>query len=191
MSDSAPIASPFSKKLGTNYCPKDEEVAEIQALLVEPTLRMERLDNEIATLWKTIDTLTAEREGIDAYVAAHKALISPVRRLPLDIIQEIFIACMPTHRNCVMSAREAPVLLGRICSSWRAISLATPRLWASLHIVEPIRPVHSFPYALFEAKLTQRLETAKTWLNRSGQCPLSISLEGCAAQWGMPHSPPA
>ncbi|KAJ6456394.1 hypothetical protein C8R45DRAFT_1034332 [Mycena sanguinolenta] len=36
------------------------------------------------------------------------------------------MACMPTHRNCVMSAAEAPVILGRICSSWRAISIHRP-----------------------------------------------------------------
>ncbi|KAJ7022093.1 hypothetical protein C8F04DRAFT_245444 [Mycena alexandri] len=41
----------------------------------------------------------------------------------------------PTHRNRVMSAVEAPVLLGRICRSWR--SLTTPRLWSRLHVVEP------------------------------------------------------
>ncbi|KAJ7473333.1 hypothetical protein FB451DRAFT_1249020 [Mycena latifolia] len=85
---------------------------------------------------------------------------------------------MPTHRNCVMSAREAPVLLGRICSAWRAISLSTPRLWSRLHIVEPTPPFNSSFDALFEAKWVQRLETAKTWLDRAGQCPLSISLEG-------------
>jgi hypothetical protein len=41
--------------------------------------------------------------GLGAYVDTHKALISPARRLPLDIIEEIFVACLPTHRNCVMS----------------------------------------------------------------------------------------
>ncbi|KAJ6537311.1 hypothetical protein DFH09DRAFT_1178438, partial [Mycena vulgaris] len=186
MPDSTAMTSCFSPKLGTNYCPKDDEVLEIQALLVEPTLRLDRLDNEIAAMREALDTLIAERDGVDAYVSAHKALISPVRRLPLDIIQEIFIACMPTHRNCVMSAREAPVLLGRICSAWRAISLATPRLWASLHVVEPSRSYPTSSDALFEAKWTQRLETAKTWLSRSSQCPLLISMEGASEQWGMP-----
>ncbi|KAJ6581782.1 hypothetical protein B0H19DRAFT_884580, partial [Mycena capillaripes] len=123
------MSSPFAAQLGTNYCPKDDEILEIKELLVEPTRRLKRLDDEIADLQKAIRKLAEERDGLDAFVAAHQALISPVRRLPLDIIQDIFIACIPTHRNCVMSASEAPVLLGRICSSWRAISLSTPRIW--------------------------------------------------------------
>ncbi|KAJ7937449.1 hypothetical protein B0H13DRAFT_2418564, partial [Mycena leptocephala] len=162
--------SPFTPQLGTNYCPTDEEVLEIQDLLVQPTLRLKRLDDEIADLQKA-------RESLGTYVAAHRALISPVRRLPLDIVQEIFIACLPADRNCVMSASESPVLLGRICSSWRAISLSTPRLWASLHIAEPSRPPDSD--MSFEKKYIQRLETMKAWLRRSGDCPLSISLQ-CA-----------
>ncbi|KAF8177075.1 hypothetical protein K438DRAFT_1522243, partial [Mycena galopus ATCC 62051] len=55
--------------------------------------------------------------------------------LPPDIIQEIFIACLPTHRNCAVSATEAPALLGRIRGAWRAISLSTPQLWARLRVV--------------------------------------------------------
>ncbi|KAJ7140792.1 hypothetical protein C8R44DRAFT_761894 [Mycena epipterygia] len=169
------MSSPFASKLGTNYCPTDEEMTEIQSLIVEPGLRLQRLDDEIADLQKAIDKLAEERASLDAYVEAHKALISPVRRLPLDVIQEIFVACIPTHRNCVMSAREAPVLLGRICSSWRAISLSTPRLWARLHVVEPMPSADSISTSVDE-KPAQRLETMKMWLGRSGECPLSISL---------------
>ncbi|KAJ7432587.1 hypothetical protein FB451DRAFT_1377212 [Mycena latifolia] len=168
------MSSPFTSKLGTNYCPQDEEILQIQTLLVEPTLRLKRLDDEIAVLQKALDKLAEERAGISAYVDTHKALISPARQLPLDVIQEIFTACIPTHRNCVMSAMEAPVLLGRICSSWRSISLSTPRLWSRLHIVEPH---FTDPPDLFEKKLAQRLETTKMWLGRSGNCPLSISLQ--------------
>ncbi|KAJ7252089.1 hypothetical protein B0H12DRAFT_623079 [Mycena haematopus] len=95
-------------------------------------------------------------------------------RLPLDIIAEIFIACLPTHRNCVMSATEAPVILGRICSSWRTISLSTPRLWSRLHIVQP-ESLH-WPNGPYEARVAQRLEVGNAWLKRSGNLPLSISL---------------
>ncbi|KAJ7252145.1 hypothetical protein B0H12DRAFT_1118704 [Mycena haematopus] len=86
-----------------------------------------------------------------------------------------------------MSASEAPVLLGRICSSWRAISLSTPRLWASLHVVEPLPPGPSGPAAAaaFDQKVAQRLEITKTWLGRSGHCLLSISLQ--SAPEDAPH----
>ncbi|KAF8138028.1 hypothetical protein K438DRAFT_1543783, partial [Mycena galopus ATCC 62051] len=123
------MSSPFASKLGTNYCPLDKEVLEIQALLVEPLSRLQSLDNRIAELQNAIDELAKKRATVSAYVDAHRALISPIRRFPLDMLQEIFVACLPTHRNCVMSATESPVLLGRICSSWRTISLSTPRLW--------------------------------------------------------------
>ncbi|KAJ7441737.1 hypothetical protein FB451DRAFT_1190924 [Mycena latifolia] len=175
---------PFQLPLGTNYCPQDEEVEEIQALLTEPILRLKRLDDEIADLQKALDKLAEERAGLSAFVDAHKALISPVRRLPLDIIQEIFVACIPTHRNCAMSAMDAPVLLGRICSAWRAISLSTPRLWSRLHIVEPTCPFDS-ALPVFEDKLAQRLEVTKMWLGRSGQCPLSISLQSTFDRTGF------
>ncbi|KAF8196783.1 hypothetical protein K438DRAFT_1825544 [Mycena galopus ATCC 62051] len=163
------MASPFVLRLGTNYSPSDDEVVEIKSLLAEPTHRLKELDDKIAEMQKAIDKLAEERDGIEAYVQSHKALISPTRRLPPDIIQEIFIACLPTHRNCVISASEAPILLGRICSSWRALSLSTPRLWCSLHVAEPLRAPNDGSFDL--------IEIAKTWLGRSGQCPLSISLQ--------------
>ncbi|KAJ6465792.1 hypothetical protein C8R45DRAFT_1022399 [Mycena sanguinolenta] len=169
------MSSPFALRLGTNYCPTDQEDLEIRSLLVEPTLRIKELDDEIASLQKSIDKLVEERNGLQSYVEAHSALISHVRRLPRDVIHEIFLACMPTHRNCVMSATEAPILLGRICSAWRTISLTSPRLWAILHIVEP-EPPGEFWGDAHEHKVAQRVEMTKTWLARSGECPLSISL---------------
>ncbi|KAJ7457857.1 hypothetical protein FB451DRAFT_1047098 [Mycena latifolia] len=69
--------SPFSSQLRTNYCPNDDEVAKIKLLLVEPSLRLERIDLELANIQ------IAERSRISAYVDAHRARISPFRRLPL------------------------------------------------------------------------------------------------------------
>ncbi|KAJ7205957.1 hypothetical protein GGX14DRAFT_643722, partial [Mycena pura] len=180
------MSSAFATKLGTNYCPNVEEAAELKALLVEPVLRLKRLDDEIAEMQRAIDKLTEERNHVAAYISAHRALLSPVRTLPLDIIQEIFSACLPTDRNCVMSASEAPVLLGRICSSWRAISLSTPSLWANIHIAESTSPpTTNTPSVIFQKKMAQRIEIIKTWLSRSGHCPLSISLAGSTSEWTM------
>ncbi|KAF8138026.1 hypothetical protein K438DRAFT_1880965 [Mycena galopus ATCC 62051] len=82
-----------------------------------------------------------------------------------------------------MSATECPVLLGRMCSSWKTISLFTPRLWARLHIAEPVR-VARRRLGIFE----QRMEVATAWLKRSDQCPLSISLAGYNLTIFVAHS---
>ncbi|KAJ7499962.1 hypothetical protein FB451DRAFT_1207089 [Mycena latifolia] len=195
---SPPFASAFVTKLGTSYSPLDEEIVQIQELLVEPSSRLKRLDDQIADLYRAIAKLNEEHNRLGAYVDAHRALISPMRRLPLDVLQEIFVACMPKDRNCVMSAREAPVLLGRICSSWRTISLSTPRLWSRLHIAEPTLPFRNFQghneLVQYSNKLAQRVEVTKIWLGRSGQCPLSVSVESSdhgpiqTAPLGRPNS---
>ncbi|KAK7001446.1 hypothetical protein R3P38DRAFT_3049167 [Favolaschia claudopus] len=175
------MLSTFAQHLGTNYCPSEDEVLEVKNLIAEPTRQLLTLDEEISQLQKSIEKLQEKRKTLSTYVDEYKALISPIRRIPQDVLSEIFIACLPTHRNCVMSASEAPVLLGRICSSWRALSLATPRLWASLHIVEP-RALRS---GLYDDKIDQRLEVMKMWLGRSGQCPLSISFH-CTEYYAAP-----
>ncbi|KAJ7049963.1 hypothetical protein C8F01DRAFT_1181117 [Mycena amicta] len=169
------LSTPFAARLGSNYCPTDDEAVEIKALIAESSSQLPLLDAQIATVQKSLDTLYQKRSGIAKFLEAHKDLVSPIRRLPVDVIQEIFIACLPTQRNCVMSASEAPVLLGRVCSFWRTLSLSTPRLWSSLHLVEPVFSPSKSIGALEERKFDQRIEVAKAWLGRSGQCPLSIS----------------
>ncbi|KAJ6537855.1 hypothetical protein B0H19DRAFT_1181055 [Mycena capillaripes] len=113
---------------------------------------------------RLLGNLTRKRDELTEYIDAHLALVSPMRRLPEDVIRAIFIACMPSKRNAVMSPEDTPLLLCQICSSWRQIALATPLLWASLHIVVPV------------AKIDQLIQAVRSWLSRSGVLPLSISL---------------
>ncbi|KAJ7811561.1 hypothetical protein B0H14DRAFT_2378290, partial [Mycena olivaceomarginata] len=103
--------------------------------------------------------------------------------LPCNVIEEIFMSCLPTHQNCVMNATEAHVLLGRVYSAWRTILLSTPRLWSKLHVVKLKSPWCTYQMSEAQAqklseKVAQRMEATKMWLDRSGPCPLSISLHG-------------
>ncbi|KAJ7823990.1 hypothetical protein B0H14DRAFT_1307061 [Mycena olivaceomarginata] len=115
------MKSRFFHHFNTNYVPSDEEIECIRADLVSHTQELARIDERIREL-------SAQRDQIQDYIDSHKALISHPRRLPVDILREIFVACLPVDRNAVMSAQEAPLLLGRICSAWRSIVLTTPRL---------------------------------------------------------------
>ncbi|KAJ7772175.1 hypothetical protein B0H16DRAFT_1409618, partial [Mycena metata] len=95
-------------------------------------------------------------------------LISPLRSMPPEILQEIFMACLPTEHYAIMDTSQAPLLFGRVCSSWRSISLSTPTLWSSIHIV---------PSAIGPFESNDKFASLQAWLQRSGNCPLSISIK--------------
>ncbi|KAJ7080523.1 hypothetical protein C8R44DRAFT_653546, partial [Mycena epipterygia] len=129
-----PADSPFSYRLDTNYVPSDPEMEQIRALLVEPIDELARIDVQLEEMGVLIRKLSTRRASLKAAIDAHMALISPARRAPEDVLQEIFFACLPTAHNAVIDPGEAPLLLGRICRYWRAIAYTNPRLWNSLHI---------------------------------------------------------
>ena len=93
----------------------------------------------------------------------------PFNRLPREIIAEIFWNCLEHKRETVwMSSGSAPLLLSRVCSSWRALALAMPQLWANVGILLR-HPSDADPSIC--AHIT------RTWLERSGILPLTVAIE--------------
>ncbi|KAF7367746.1 hypothetical protein MSAN_00838500 [Mycena sanguinolenta] len=132
----------FADKLGTNYVPSDEEMAYLRDLLVGSS-------EQLAKIQAQIDEM--------------EALISPMRHIPDDVLRAIFFACLPTAHNALIDIAEAPLLLGRICRRWRAVSYSTPMLWTSIHIPP------SDPIGVLKPVVEQ-------WLEHGALCPLTVSL---------------
>ncbi|KAJ7111831.1 hypothetical protein C8R44DRAFT_798749 [Mycena epipterygia] len=158
--------TPFKDLLHTNTVPSDPECQRIRELLVGPREEAAKFTDEIARLETLLDELTAKRDRLNEFIDAHLALVSPARRLPDDLVAEIFTASLPSNRNAILSGAESPLLLCHICRAWRNLALRTPRLWASLHIVAPSD----------SSKVGQLNDAVKLWLSRSGVLPLSISI---------------
>ncbi|KAJ6584014.1 hypothetical protein DFH09DRAFT_1434103 [Mycena vulgaris] len=102
--------------------------------------------------------------------------MSPLRRTPHEILQEIFLACLPTEHNALIDPGEDAhaawlhlwPLAKRRAVHVNALELAphpkTPSSWSST-----TRPEN----------IAQKLEqVVETWLDRSAACPLSISFSG-------------
>ncbi|KAJ6585408.1 hypothetical protein B0H19DRAFT_926198, partial [Mycena capillaripes] len=134
-----------------------------------------RLDAQIDDMQAVLDQLRAKRGALKEEIGAHKALVSPMRFIPQDVLQEIFTSCLPTKHNALIDPRCAPLLLGFICRNWRKVAHSTPRLWSSLHI--PLfsgeNPMYTPPPSLTFVSTFEGILEA--WLDRSGTCPLSIS----------------
>ncbi|KAJ3538569.1 hypothetical protein NMY22_g5105 [Coprinellus aureogranulatus] len=82
----------------------------------------------------------------------------PLNALPDDVLEAIFIACLPSNPWCTTSSpTAAPVLLTRVCRRWRALVIALPRLWTTLTVEDLIcqeseraEALPHYPISLFE-----------------------------------------
>ena len=164
----------LASNLGTDcIATQPDQVARIKEFLAEPISKLNELQREIDQVKAHYDSLVEKHMELSRYIKQYEALIAPIHRLPVDVLREIFLHCLPTTHNAVISSEECPILLTRICSSWRRISLDTPVLWASIYI--PIPGPHHVE-AMKTAKT--RAKAIKEWLGRSGGCVLDISLHG-------------
>ncbi|KAJ7701494.1 hypothetical protein B0H17DRAFT_885120, partial [Mycena rosella] len=70
-----------------------------------------------------------KRTLLQATIDTHKALMSPIRCIPQDVLSEIFSACLPTAHNALIDPDKALLLLGRICRPWQSVMYSTLKLW--------------------------------------------------------------
>ncbi|KAF7298729.1 hypothetical protein MIND_00820400 [Mycena indigotica] len=177
--------SPFAAKLSTNFVPCDSELEEIRGYLAGYFAKLAELDSQIAQWQAKIDELAATRDCVKAVIGQHAALISPMRRVPEDILREIFLYCLAAEPVALVDARRAPMLLTHVCASWRHLAHAMPALWNSIHI-----PGGSFSQAGgLGDMLSFNAEVVAPWLNRtkgtSQLLSLSMSFKRPNQTWGL------
>ncbi|KAJ7066249.1 hypothetical protein C8F01DRAFT_1122796 [Mycena amicta] len=169
------MQSPFQNILHTNTVPTDAQVEEIRAFLDPHRLELTELDKEVHRLAQLFNEATTRRDELQGMVAAHEALVAPMRRVPDDVLRVIFVHTLPERRNTALDSSEGPLLLSRVCKYWRELALTTPRLWASMHlVVAPDAPDDWHPSQRnFQELLHSQMEI---WLERSAAVPLAISM---------------
>ncbi|KAJ3567291.1 hypothetical protein NP233_g6460 [Leucocoprinus birnbaumii] len=175
------ISPPSKALLRTGYLFPDEEPPKaIGTTVVRGSCRLRAVEDEIHRLRKLTTKLLLKKQAISTFVDTHRELLAPFNRLPSDVLEEIFHHTLPTAHNAVMDTDEPPLLLSRVCTRWRRVAYATPRLWASIHITAIVPP--SFKHRRRDGR---KLEAIANWLSRSGALPLSITLS-----YKSPHAPP-
>ncbi|KAE9387684.1 hypothetical protein BT96DRAFT_1025784 [Gymnopus androsaceus JB14] len=108
-----------------------------------------------------------------------KSPSSQNHRLPIEILTEVFLHCVPTNYDTppVCLAREAPLVLTSICREWRLVALNTPRLWCFPRFRLPQ------PTSMAAEGSARQQIGIELWLKRSGSLPLSLSL--CPSRFGF------
>ncbi|KAJ7758653.1 hypothetical protein B0H16DRAFT_1370405, partial [Mycena metata] len=163
----------------------------VRALISSLLAELPRYDKEIGRLDAIFETLTADRSALQKlYEQCVGVLDAPIRRLPKEVIVEIFRFCNEPTETCQdpippsLWAHEAQrelrrvaggplIALSQVCKHWRLITLGTPLLWSKITL--DLRcwelPATSFAHQ----KMIRLLDRA---LDRSQQTPLDIEVSG-------------
>ncbi|KAJ7185254.1 hypothetical protein C8R46DRAFT_375375 [Mycena filopes] len=124
------IPPPESASLLTsNDPPLDSEIPRILDIISVGQDRIDSLDPQIHALQTRLALLVQERDETAKCVREHRAIVSPLRRVPPEVLCEIFALSVDEEEG-------PPWYLGHICRTWRGIALSYPRLWTHLTIRE-------------------------------------------------------
>ncbi|KAK0483966.1 hypothetical protein IW261DRAFT_991137 [Armillaria novae-zelandiae] len=103
------------------------------------------LSTQLALIDAELEDLGSQRGEVSARIAEYKRLLSPVRRLPPEILLKIFLgtAIFPMPRTQSQRDRywwdfhpteSALWSIELVCKKWRRAALGFPELWSSINI---------------------------------------------------------
>ncbi|KAJ7226247.1 hypothetical protein B0H12DRAFT_1030545 [Mycena haematopus] len=140
--------------------PTDARIlADLRSRLVELNLGISHLRGPLLRPNRLIEERYAIRRALDSIV------FYPILSVPPEIVQEIFVFCVPADSEpLVADPKVAPLVLLNVCRKWREIALSTPRLWASIRV------------NLRSRCFDNSLPLLDCWLTRARSVPLSVAV---------------
>jgi hypothetical protein len=72
-----------------------------------------------------ISEMETQRSALEKRVVYTLGFLSPIRRLPLELLREIFLWSFEGHPCSAW-------LLAAVCASWRRLALRTPLIWSKV-----------------------------------------------------------
>ncbi|KIM77201.1 hypothetical protein PILCRDRAFT_12204 [Piloderma croceum F 1598] len=143
----------------TIQMPNASEASILQKALRHANSDLHELHGDIAHIQAILDKLRLKRKSLRKFTIEHDAFLAPIRRLPAEILIEIFMLCM-NYNMSSFSPNCSPSLFGQVCRGWRQVALSTQKLWSSVTVTH-YRPSST---------------KAKLWISRASSVPLTICL---------------
>jgi hypothetical protein len=153
-----PIAVKFNTMASNRPCPNCEKdykaIQKIRDFNIVPKMRsnafsfetvvellktskseLQECDEEIKRLKARIFALEGRKKKLEGYVTSMRQLLSPIRKLPLDILGSIFQAANSAAVIGDGNSDSVPAkLLTGVCSYWRTLALGMPSLWSNIQL---------------------------------------------------------
>ncbi|THV06938.1 hypothetical protein K435DRAFT_644327, partial [Dendrothele bispora CBS 962.96] len=84
---------------------------------------------EILSLESKVKLLSIKSDLLEKHTEKIRSLLSPVRRLPNEVLGHIFSYCCESNFRVSSSRAHRNTFLS-VCSRWREVGLTTPQIWS-------------------------------------------------------------
>ncbi|KAK0223703.1 hypothetical protein IW262DRAFT_1368721 [Armillaria fumosa] len=125
--------------LASNEPPSDYELDDFKKILSNGSEHLHSLSQRISQVRHLLNQLTAHSIAVENQLLISKTLTNPVRKVPCEVLEEIFSWGMVDPMNATigspdnsLDARDFLWTVSQVCSTWRVLTLSRPRWWASI-----------------------------------------------------------
>ncbi|TFK61979.1 hypothetical protein BDN72DRAFT_964837 [Pluteus cervinus] len=153
--------------------PSPVETQAIQGFVKECQDDVDILRSKISDSISTISRLSRELSETSCLFSRRLAQVklgeyllpspgSSPNLLPQDVLEQIFLACLPDRElDTISSPNHPPLQLASVCHRWRIIALSLPKLWSHVFV---------------DSSIPSSCNLAKAWIQRSTFNHLTIKL---------------
>ncbi|KAJ3812921.1 hypothetical protein F5876DRAFT_74380 [Lentinula aff. lateritia] len=190
-SDRAPLPIPLHSTridnlLHTNDSPTEDEQKTLETFLGHGNLELQHLNARIVSVEALLEELERAKALLAKAVSEHKTVLNPLRRMPDDLLVEIFLHgaglyidpgdYFPSARHS-LDLNSPPWTYSRVCRRLRETAMHTPLLWTRVkieadHLIQNVQ--NRYPS---QSPLLFGLSLLSGYLSRSAALPLAIYLD--------------
>ncbi|KAK7058227.1 hypothetical protein R3P38DRAFT_3253194 [Favolaschia claudopus] len=123
------------------------DTASLRASISVANLEVSRYNTEIDRLQTELDRLTSERDALASFAGFCRSALSPVHRMPNELLACIFKWCFPHQAYSVLGPMPQTfgekvdhichrhlLKLSRVCFRWHCAVMENPQLWSHIAI---------------------------------------------------------
>lgn len=157
----------------TNNPPLEQQHSTLQRLIVGAERDISTLDAKLKSLEDMLASCQRNRQQASSELELSKRVLSPIRRLPREVIAEIVLHALQSSKIpdkwsvvATLDTRMGPWKYGQVCRIWREAVLSFPQLWTHFRFDQATTP-HSMKPRRYENLMTMLVE-------RSQKLPISF-----------------
>lgn len=175
-----PRSPTVAEFLATNIAPPGSYLSEVAQMLEDGKKGLAEANGRAKIQQEELSNLDKYCLRIQQDLDDWKVISHPVRRVPPEVLREIFLACIEEDLGKSLKSdpkltsvdirHYMPWVVAQVSSQWRSVALSYPRLWSTISV--------SFAGRFsFTSKRHHNWEAALgTQIHRSGSHPLAVSI---------------